>query len=110
MNDKENKKSWFEEARGFVKELFQTKAKVYEERDGMPSGDDRKVIAFGLWVLFIVFGIFGTWMAFAPLTTSAVATGKVSADREKKVVQHLQGGNIGKIFVKEGDVVEEGDV
>ena len=70
------------------------------EKVGMPSGDDSKVIAFGLSVLFVVFVLFGGWMAFAPLTTSAVSVGKVSADTEKKVVQHLQGGNIGKIFVK----------
>lgn len=80
------------------------------EKVGMPSGDDSKVIAFGLSVLFVVFVLFGGWMAFAPLTTSAVSVGKVSADTEKKVVQHLQGGNIGKIFVKEGDEVEKGQV
>lgn len=77
---------------------------------GMPSGDDSKVIAFGLGVIFVVFVLFGGWMAFAPLSTSAVAVGKVSADNEKKVVQHLQGGNIGKIFVKEGDEVQKGQV
>ncbi len=80
------------------------------QNQGMPSGDDSKVVAFGLGVLFVVFVLFGGWMAFAPLSTTAVAVGEVSADTEKKVVQHLQGGNIGKILVKEGDEVEKGQV
>lgn len=80
------------------------------QNQGMPSGDDSKVVAFGLGVLFVVFVLFGGWMAFAPLSTTAVAVGEVSADTQKKVVQHLQGGNIGKILVKEGDEVEKGQV
>lgn len=80
------------------------------DQQGRPSGDDSKVISFGLGVLFVVFVLFGGWLAFAPLSTAAVTIGKVSADTEKKVVQHLQGGNIGKIFVKEGDEVEKGQV
>lgn len=73
----------------------------------MPSGDDSKVIAFGLGVLIVVFVIFGGWMAFAPLSSASVAVGKVSADSEKKSVQHFQGGTISKILIKEGDLVKK---
>lgn len=73
----------------------------------MPSGDDSKVIAFGLGVLIVVFVIFGGWMAFAPLSSASVAIGKVSADSEKKSVQHFQGGTISKILIKEGDLVKK---
>ena len=94
-----------------LKEFFiDTKSEKYLDSKGMPSGDDTQVIKFGLRVLFVVFVLFGGWMAFAPLTTSAVAVGKVSADTDKKVVQHLQGGNIGKILVKEGDIVKKDQV
>ncbi|MCT7506323.1 HlyD family type I secretion periplasmic adaptor subunit [Aliarcobacter cryaerophilus] len=110
MIEKEKIKLWFNEAREFIKELIETQPREYVEKEGMPSGDDRRVVSFGLWVLFIVFVLFGGWMAIAPLTTSAVAVGTVSADTDKKVVQHLQGGNIGKIFVKEGDEVEKGQI
>ena len=49
-------------------------------------------------------------MAFAPLQSSSVAIGEVSADTEKKVVQHFQGGTISEILVKEGTVVKKGQV
>ena len=76
----------------------------------MPSGDDSKVLSFGMAVIIIVFVIFGGWMAFAPLSSSSVAYGKVSADSEKKVVQHFNGGTISQILVKEGSLVKKDDV
>lgn len=32
-----------------------------------PSTNDSKVIMFGLSVVFLLFAVFGGWMAFAPL-------------------------------------------
>ena len=113
QNSKEKLVNSLEKSNNFklLKEFFiDTKSKDFTDIEGMPSGDDRGVIRFGLSVLFVVFVLFGGWMAFAPLTTAAVAIGTVSADTDKKVVQHLQGGNIGKIFVKEGDEVEKGQI
>lgn len=75
----------------------------------VPSGDTRTVIRFGLFVVFFVFGILGGWMYLAPLATSSVALGKVSAGSDKKVVQHLEGGIVEAIYVKDGDMVQEGD-
>ena len=46
-------------------------------------------------------------MAFAPLQSASVAIGEVSADAQKKVVQHLKGGIISEIFVKEGTLVKK---
>ena len=73
----------------------------------MPSHDDSSVIKFGLGLIFIVFVLLGGWMAYAPLASSAVAIGKVSADFDKKTIQHLEGGKIDKIYVKEGDRVKK---
>lgn len=75
-----------------------------------PSTDDSKVIQFGLGVLFVLVVIFGGWSAFAPLAESAVAVGKISADLDKKTLQHLEGGVIEAILVKDGDHVEKGDL
>jgi len=80
------------------------------QQNGMPSGDDSKVITFGMSVLIIVFVIFGGWMAYAPLKSSSVAIGEVSADTDKKVVQHLQGGIISEFLVKEGTLVKKDQV
>lgn len=75
----------------------------------VPSGDTKGVIGFGLFVVLVVFGILGGWMYLAPLATSSVALGKVSAGADKKVVQHLEGGIVQAIYVKDGDTVQEGD-
>lgn len=76
----------------------------------MPSYDDSGVIRFGLGVIFTVFVLLGGWSAYAPLKASSVAIGKVSADLDKKTVQHLEGGIVEKIYVKDGDRVKKGDI
>ena len=76
----------------------------------MPPKDTSPVIKFGLSVVFIVFGILGTWMALAPLAISIVGVGEVSVDTNKKTVQHYEGGIISDILVKEGDFVNKGDI
>ena len=75
-----------------------------------PSANDSNVIMFGLVVVFSLLAIFGGWMAFAPLAESSVAVGKVSADLDKKTLQHLEGGVIENIHVKDGDLVKKGDL
>jgi epimerase transport system membrane fusion protein len=75
-----------------------------------PSSNTKPAITFGLIVIFTVFGIIGGWMYYAPLDSSSVAIGKVSAGSAKKTVQHLDGGIIKKIYVKDGDNVKKGDV
>ena len=73
----------------------------------VPSHDDTAVVRFGLVVVFVVFVLIGGWMTFAPLATSSVASGKVSADLGKKTMQHLEGGIIEAIYVKDGDKVKK---
>lgn len=75
-----------------------------------PSTNDSNIIRFGLGVLFLLIIVFGGWSAFAPLAESAVAVGKISADLDKKTLQHLEGGVIDAILVKDGDHVEKGDL
>ncbi|EQB34346.1 hypothetical protein M947_11290 [Sulfurimonas hongkongensis] len=76
----------------------------------MPSTNASNVIGFGLMVVFLLLGGFGGWAAFAPLAESSVAVGKISADLDKKNLQHLEGGVIENIFVKDGDEVKKGDM
>ncbi|HIO96031.1 MAG TPA: HlyD family type I secretion periplasmic adaptor subunit [Campylobacterales bacterium] len=78
--------------------------------NSMPSHNTFYVISFGLLVIFSVFGLLGGWMYYAPLASSSVAIGKVSAGSAKKSVQHLEGGIVEAIHVKDGDVVKKGDV
>jgi len=62
--------------------------------------------AFGLVAVFI--GGFGIWSTTAPLESAAIAIGSVEAETSRKVVQHLEGGIVARILVKDGDVVTAG--
>lgn len=75
----------------------------------MILSDERGTIRAGLIVIFLLVVVFGGWAALAPLKNAAVAVGKVSVVNDKKVVQHLEGGVIDKIHVKDGDKVKAGD-
>lgn len=63
----------------------------------------------GLIIFFLVFGVFGFWATFAPLDGAARASGVVTVESYTKVVQHLEGGIVGEILVRNGDVVKAGD-
>ena len=63
----------------------------------------------GLSIFFLVFGVFGFWAGFAPLDGAAQAPGVVTVESYKKVIQHLEGGIVGEILVRNGDFVAAGD-
>lgn len=77
----------------------------FESPDLMASG----TIKFGLVLFIFIFGFVGVWAATAPLSSAAVAMGKVVLNQNKKTIQHLEGGIVAEIFVQEGDKVEAGD-
>ena len=64
---------------------------------------------FGLVTVLLFFGVFGGWAALAPLASGAVAPGVVSPDSSRKVIQHLEGGIISVLHVREGQRVARGD-
>lgn len=70
--------------------------------------DNRGAILFGLSVIAALVLAFGSWSVLAPLSTAAVAPGVVRVDSNRKTVQHLEGGIIAEILVREGDRVVEG--
>ena len=66
--------------------------------------------ALGLALIVVFLVGFGTWAALAPLQSAAIAPGVVTVDSNRKTVQHLEGGLIAAINVKDGDRVAEGQV
>ena len=64
----------------------------------------------GWLVILTTFGGLAAWSTFAPLSTAAIASGTVVVDSFRKSVQHLQGGIIQDILVRDGQHVEIGDV
>lgn len=61
-------------------------------------------------VLWIVFGLGGLWAAFVPLGGAVIAIGRVAAENQNRVVQHLEGGILTKVHVHEGEHVDAGQV
>jgi HlyD family type I secretion membrane fusion protein len=64
----------------------------------------------GLLVIATAFGGFGGWAALAPLNSAVVAQGTVIVSGSRKDVQHLEGGIVKELLVRDGDVVTAGDV
>ncbi|NWG70250.1 MAG: HlyD family type I secretion periplasmic adaptor subunit [Parvularculaceae bacterium] len=61
-------------------------------------------------VLFAFFGLFLGWAALAPLDAAVVAPGVVVVSGNRQAVEHRDGGIVGRLAVKEGQVVKQGDV
>ena len=70
---------------------------------------DAKTRRLGFGIIFVVFGIFGSWAAFAPLDSASNAPGVVTVQTYRKTVQHLEGGIVKELLVHDGDTVKKGD-
>ena len=76
-----------------------------------PPSDSIKRGALAGWlVIGIFFGFFGGWSVIAPLNGAVVANGVVKVQGNRKSIQHLDGGIIKELRIKEGDTVAKGDV
>ncbi|AZO09634.1 MULTISPECIES: HlyD family type I secretion periplasmic adaptor subunit [unclassified Mesorhizobium] len=64
-----------------------------------------KQTAFGVVLITMAFGGFGTWASTAPLASAIIAQGSFVATGQNKIIQHLEGGIIKEILVNEGDHV-----
>jgi len=71
---------------------------------------DRSIKLVGFAIIFLVFVVLGGWSAIAPIDSAALASGTVKVENNRKTVQHLEGGIVTAINVKDGDKVKKGDV
>ncbi len=60
--------------------------------------------------IMLMFAIFILWASFSELDEVVRGDGKVVPSGQTKVLQHLEGGIVSNILVKEGDHVKAGDV
>lgn len=72
--------------------------------------DTRSIGRKALWILGLGLGGFLVWAAFAPLDEGVPSQGVVAIDTKRKTVQHLTGGILKDVLVREGDSVQEGQV
>jgi len=70
----------------------------------------RSVALMGYAIIFITFGVLGSWAAVAKLDSAVYAPSTISLEGNRKVVQHLEGGIVSEILVEEADTVEDGQI
>ncbi|MFZ5580097.1 MAG: HlyD family type I secretion periplasmic adaptor subunit [Pseudomonadota bacterium] len=74
------------------------------------SKSTASVIRFGGLVIAFGFVGFLAWAALAPLDAGVTASGTVVVESKRKTVQHLSGGIVEEIRVRDGDQVKKDDV
>lgn len=65
------------------------------------------VIRWGILVVGLALAVFIGWAALAPLSQGVVGQGTLVADSKRKTVQHLEGGIIKAIHVRDGSRVQK---
>jgi len=73
------------------------------------SADITKPVRYGLIGIGIAVIAIIAWSALAPLDEGVPAPGTVSIDTKRKPVQHLTGGIVQQVLVREAQVVQKGD-
>ena len=74
-------------------------------RDGIARPLFRALVVLG----FVAGGAAG-WIALAPISGAVIAEGRFKVDGDVKTVQHLDGGVVAEIAVRDGDRVQQGDL
>jgi HlyD family type I secretion membrane fusion protein len=76
----------------------------------VPNDSMRSAAIAGWVIILLFFGGFGAWAVTAPLHGAVVANGFVRVEGNRKSIQHLDGGIVKTLNVKDGDHVNAGDV
>jgi HlyD family secretion protein len=77
--------------------------------DSLPRSTKVPTVS-GILILAVALLGFGVWGNMAPIAGAVVASGVFVATGQNKIIQHLEGGVIREIYVREGDAVEPGQV
>ena len=100
--------NWREKALAFLKRILETPPKI-EDNESIDPMKDRAMwiggsVVTGALLTFIL------WASLAPLSQGVVAEGIVEVAGENKIVQHLEGGIVKELLVREGDTVAAGQI
>jgi HlyD family secretion protein len=80
------------------------------EKKGKARRSLRRHVVGGAAVLFLAAGGVGGWTAATEVSGAVVAPGVLVVDSNVKKVQHLSGGVVKELLVRDGDRVRAGDV
>lgn len=67
-----------------------------------------RYIIMGLIIVGLFFGGFGTWAVVGQMEGAIIAPGALRVEKNRQAVQHLEGGIVQKIWVRDGDRVVKG--
>jgi HlyD family secretion protein len=69
----------------------------------------QRLVRIGGWIVLGALAPLGAWMCFAPLSMAVVAPAFVKVDLNRRPVQHLEGGIVREVLVRDGQLVKAGD-
>jgi HlyD family type I secretion membrane fusion protein len=64
----------------------------------------------GTAIITALVSLLSGWLYLAPIDSAVIATGVVAVDTNTKTIQHLEGGIIESIYVREGQSVHAGEM
>ena len=76
-----------------------------------PSSQDhaKGLLRAGCFIVIAAVLPIALWMGFAPLSMAVVAPGVVKVDLNRRPVQHVEGGTVREVLVRDGQTVKAGD-
>jgi len=90
--------------------LFASEAKTADLSALAGDAAVKRMIRTGGLIIFGFFALIFGWGSTAHLDSAVTTFGVVQAEGSRKVVQHPDGGIINAILVKEGDLVQQGQI
>ena len=78
--------------------------------DGAPSFAARRPVILGFAAVAVLVGGALGWGVFTTIAGAVIATGEVEVESRDQVVEHIDGGTVGEILVRDGAKVEAGQV
>lgn len=89
-----------------------------EDQNSAPQGAARqsnkmpfdRYVKVGFLIVFLLFVCGFLWAVFAKIQGAVIAPGSIVVEGKPKVIQHLDGGIVGEIFVTDGDRVDAGEL
>ena len=71
---------------------------------------ERRALVLGFGGLMVLVGGLCGWGVLASISGAVIASGRVAVEIRNQVVEHIDGGTVSEVLVRDGDVVARDDV
>ena len=79
-------------------------------RAGPRRYTERRALVLGFGGVLVLVGGLSAWSVFASISGAVIASGRVEVETRNQVVEHIDGGTVSEILVRDGDSVARDDV